>query len=198
MESHCNSADPILAAAYSAIMDVGIRRTTIAEIARRAGVSRMTVYRAYDDLEAVVSALLTSELVALISRVQARLAHLPQARERLARGSVAVVTELAAHPLMRRVLDLDPALLLPFVVDRLGSTQRAALAAIAAELRAGLADGSVRALDVEVAAVSLLLTVQSFVLAARILAADPHATQLHDELHRLVDAYLRPELAGAP
>ena len=45
--------DPLLAATRDCVMDVGLKRTTLADVARRAGVSRMTVYRQYGDLSAI-------------------------------------------------------------------------------------------------------------------------------------------------
>ncbi len=41
--------DQILDAARSCVLDFGLRRTTLAEVARRAGVSRPTVYRRWPD-----------------------------------------------------------------------------------------------------------------------------------------------------
>ena len=40
-------ADAYLDAARDCILDVGWRRTTLTEVARRAGVSRMTIYRTW-------------------------------------------------------------------------------------------------------------------------------------------------------
>ena len=55
MTSHRHIAlDPLLSAARDCVMDVGFRRTTLADVARRAGVSRMTVYRQYGDLASIV------------------------------------------------------------------------------------------------------------------------------------------------
>jgi AcrR family transcriptional regulator len=170
-------------------MDVGLKRTTLADIARRAGVSRMTVYRQYADLQTIVSELLTCELVALIDRSRAAVEGLPTARERLVEAGVRTVEELAHHPLYRRVLDLDPELLLPLVVDRFGSTQKAAIDLVAAQVAEGQRDGSVRAdVDPQLAATCLQLTAQSFVFSARVVEGQP----VGPELRHLLDAYLRP------
>jgi AcrR family transcriptional regulator len=191
MTSQCHNdveLDPVLAAARGCVMDVGFKRTTLADVARRAGVSRMTVYRQYGDLQAIVSALLTCELVALIDRTRIAVAGLPTARERLVEATVGTVEELVHHPLYRRVLDLDPELLLPLVVDRFGSSQRAAIDVMAEQVVAGQDDGSVRAVDPQLAATCLLLTAQSFVFSARVVEGRPVAA----ELRHLLDSYLQP------
>lgn len=188
--------DLVLSAARASVLDVGLRRTTLAEVARRAGVSRMTVYRQYGDLGSLVSALLTAELLALIDAAAEEVARRPTARERLVEAGVLVVERLAVHPLWCRVLDLDPELLMPLVVDRFGATQRAAVALVALQVVEGQQDGSVRAdVDPSLAATCLLLAAQSFVFSARILAAEAKSEASGGELRRLLDAYLRPEPA---
>jgi AcrR family transcriptional regulator len=193
MESqrHALPLDPILDAARACVLDVGLRRTTLADVARRAGLSRMTVYRQYGDLGAIVSALLTTELLGLMEGCREDVAGLPTARERLVGAGVLFVERLAAHPLWCKVLDLDPELLLPLVVDRFGSSQRAIVAAVAEEVRHGQTDGSVREGDPELLATCLLLTAQSFVFSARVLAAQHKAESSGAELRRLLDGYLR-------
>ena len=187
--------DLLLAAARACVLDVGLRRTTLADVARRAGVSRMTVYRQYGDLSAIVSALLTSELLGLLHAAQQEAADLPTARERLVQAGVLVVERLACHPLWCKVLDLDPELLLPLVVDRFGSTQRAAVELVAAQVTQGQRDGSIRPGDPQLLATCALLTAQSFVFSARVIAAEHKSEQTGAELRRLVDGYLRPEQA---
>ena len=183
----------MLAAARACVMDIGLKRTTLADVARRAGVSRMTVYRQYGDLQTIVSELLTRELVELIDQARCAAAHLPTARERLVEAGVRTVDGLVSHPLYRRVLDLDPELLLPLVVDRFGSTQKAAIALVAEQVQAGQSDGSIRAVDPALAATCLQLTAQSFVFSARVVEGQP----VSDELRHLLDAYLRPAVNGA-
>ncbi|MCA1713285.1 MAG: TetR/AcrR family transcriptional regulator, partial [Actinobacteria bacterium] len=92
------------------------------------------------------------------------------------------------HPLYRRVLDVDPELLLPLVVDRFGSTQQAAIEVVAEQVEEGQRDGSIRAIDPRLAATCLQLTAQSFVFSARVVEGQ----DVLPELRRLLDSYLRP------
>src|SRR3954447_12870484 len=91
------SHDPVLDAARECVLAVGVRRTTFSDVARRAGVSRMTLYRRFGDLEALLSALMTREFGRLVAAaqpengasarhpaVQMALGRAPPARGRLA------------------------------------------------------------------------------------------------------------------
>lgn len=186
-DEETSTANRLLEAAYGCVMDVGLRRTTIADVARRAGVSRMTVYRQHVDLNSLVAALLTRELVAVLDAAAQEVEALPTARERLVEASILVVDRISRHQLYRRVLDVDPELLLPLVVDRFGSTQLAARDVVRRQLEEGLQDGSVRAADTSLQATCILITVQSFVFSARIV----EPLRLSDELRVLLDGYLR-------
>src|SRR5689334_2920197 len=135
------SHDPVLDAARECVLAVGVRRTTFSDVARRAGVSRMTLYRRFGDLEALLSALMTREFGRLVSRAQpSEGAH---ARERAVRMVVTGARRLATDPLFQRLLDVDPELLLPYVTMRRGGMQRMAVAALESALAE--ADGSLRA-----------------------------------------------------
>jgi len=174
----------LLDATQAAILDVGLRRTTLADVARRAGVSRMTVYRQFDDLDSLVAALLTREISALLVAVEEEVHPLDTSRERIVEACVRTVERLREHALYRRLLDVDPEMLLPFVFDRFGSSQQIARDLVADMLAA--ADTSVRDLDVESAATAILLTCQSFVFGARVIGQ----AELK-ELRHVIDGYLR-------
>jgi hypothetical protein len=74
-------------------------------------------------------------------------------------------------------------------VDRFGSTQKAAIDLVAAQVAEGQRDGSVRAdVDPRLAATCLQLTAQSFVFSARVVEGQP----VGPELRHLLDAYLKP------
>ncbi|MBV8444561.1 MAG: TetR/AcrR family transcriptional regulator, partial [Candidatus Dormibacteraeota bacterium] len=95
-------------------------------------------------------------------------------------------------PVVRRVIELDPDLLLPYLVERLGQSQRMALAHFRRLLDEGAADGSIRSVDASTVTYMLQLVVGSVVVAARVTEreADPEAVMR--ELHHLLDAYLAP------
>ena len=179
----------MLDAARDCVLAVGVRRTTFSDVARRAGVSRMTLYRRFGDLEALLAALMTREFGKLVAAAREHAAGLPTTRERVVATVVHGARALADDPLFGRLVDLDPELLLPYVTVRLGGVQKLGVAGLGEELAAR--DGSVRTdAPPEVLASAIELMVRGFVLAAhaeRDPALDPWA-----ELGRAVDGYLKP------
>ena len=181
----------ILDAARKSVLAVGVRRTTLVDIARRAGLSRMTVYRAFPDVNALVAELMTAEFGALIEEATAAARRQASGRERLVSTAVTVARVLPDSPLFRRVVEVDPELLLPYVVHRFGSTQQLALDLLRSWVSEGQADGSIREADPRLLAYGLLMTVQSFVLSAR-LSKSPSRSRALSELTELLDRYLLP------
>jgi AcrR family transcriptional regulator len=184
--------DALLDAAKRCVLVVGVRRTTLAEIARAAQVSRMTLYRRFPDVRSVLAALMTREFSALLRRASAQGMGLPTARERLVVSAAAAIGALSGDKLFRTLLDVDPDLVLPYVVERLGATQLFAEGVVLALLAMGHADGSIRQADPAPQARSILLVVQSFAFSLRPATADVDETALLDEFSHLLDAALRP------
>jgi AcrR family transcriptional regulator len=175
----------VLDAARACVMAVGVRRTTFSDVARRAGVSRMTLYRRFPDLEAVLSALMTREFGVLVQQARdAGHASGATCRDRAVTMVALAAERLHADPLFARLLDVDPELLLPYVTERLGGMQRMAVAGLAAELAED--DGSIRAGEPEALARGVELIARGFVLAR-----DP-GIDAWAELARAVDGYLAP------
>ncbi len=170
-------------------MAVGVRRTTLTDVARRAEISRMTVYRRFPDVAALIQALMTREFSGVLADAVAANAERPTVRERLAHGATDGVVRLSGHPLFLRLLDVDPELLLPYLVQRHGAFQHLVLDAFVALLTEGMEEGSVRRADPEALAAALELCLRGWVLAAR--ADDP------DGLRARATAELRPLLEGA-
>ncbi|GDY30139.1 TetR family transcriptional regulator [Gandjariella thermophila] len=190
----------LLDAARACVLAVGFRRTTLTEVARRAGVSRMTVYRRFPDARSLVAALMTREFRGLLDQaaVEAERAAAGGVRQRLVAATVACVHRLVENPLLRTVLELDPELLLPYLVERIGSTQRLAEQFLRERVVAGHRDGSVRRGDADAQARMLFLTAQAVVLAPRPAISGVAMSTLLDELAHHLDAALRPPADALP
>src|SRR3954467_14213943 len=194
MSQRHSEEDPdarLLDAARACVLAVGVRRTTFPDVARRAGVSRMTLYRRFGDLEALLAALMTREFGRLIAGAREHAAALPTTRERVVATVVHGARALAGDPLFGRLVDLDPELLLPYVTVRLGGVQRIAVAGTTQDLTVGGQEGAGRTdQPAEVLAATIELMVRGFVLAAH--AERGPALDPWSELSRAVDGYLRP------
>jgi AcrR family transcriptional regulator len=184
-----SAADLALDAARDSILDVGWSRTTLTGVARRAGVSRMTIYRKWPDMGTLLADLMTREWAGLVHVDTAG----ADARERLVRSGVATVRAIRANPLFTRIVELDPELLLPYLLDRPGRSQRLVVDVIAEQIRAGQARGEVRPGDPTLLARSIVLACHGFTLSAQTMTGGKvTAARLDDELATLLDGYLRP------
>src|SRR6476646_10337286 len=120
--------DAYLDAAREAILAVGWSRTTLTDIARRAGVSRMTLYRRWPDTQTLLADLMTREWGEV---VQGAAPDDADTLDRIARGIVATVQALRDNALLRRIVDVDPEVLLPYLLDRRGRSQEMVADALA-------------------------------------------------------------------
>ncbi|MEU5879341.1 TetR/AcrR family transcriptional regulator [Spirillospora sp. NPDC047279] len=190
--------DTVLDAARDCVLAVGVRRTTLTDIARRAGVSRMTLYRRWPDVRTIVADLMTREWVEIAAAVRPP-SDGGGVRERLVTSLVEGVRTFRAHPLLRKIVEVDPELLLPYVLDRRGASQEAFLELFETAIEAGHADGTIRPGHPARQARALLLVVQSFALSGRTmfdpgLPGDPElgAEAFDAELRHILERTLAP------
>jgi AcrR family transcriptional regulator len=164
-----NPRDGYLDAARACILDVGWRRTTLTEVARRAGVSRMTIYRTWSDMSQLLGDLMTREWGAVVADAAAGHTTGPDQAgsiERIVGTAVRAVQALRDNELFVRIVELDPELLLPYLLARRGRSQQAILDLVADQLRQGQSVGEVRDGDPDVLSRALLLTTHGFALSA--------------------------------
>lgn len=110
----------IIEAAYELFVTFGLRRTTIEDIAKRAGVGRPTVYRRFGDKDTIVQAVLIRESRRLIMNVGATVAQVRPVSRLLIQSFVIGVRTVSQHPLLQRLLDSEPELILPYLTLRAG------------------------------------------------------------------------------
>jgi AcrR family transcriptional regulator len=181
-------SDRILDATASCVLAYGVERVTLAEIARRAGVSRPTVYRRFPDTRSILAALLTMRITHALDDVPSR----GVGRERLVARIVAIAECLRRDDVIMAILHQTPELAMTYLSERLGTSQQILLDTVAGELKAAQDDGSVRGGDVrQLAAMSLLIT-QSTILSAQMVEPILDASALAIELAYSLNGYLKP------
>jgi AcrR family transcriptional regulator len=184
-----SAADLALDAARASILDVGWSRTTLTGIARRAGVSRMTIYRKWPDMRTLLADLMTREWGGLVQVDTSGAGAL----ERLVRSGVATVRSIRSNPLFTRIVELDPELLLPYLLERPGRSQRLVVDVIADQVRAGQATGEIRDGEPGLLARSIVLACHGFTLSTRTMTGGRVTeARLDTELATLIESYLRP------
>ncbi|MCF6524979.1 TetR/AcrR family transcriptional regulator [Streptomyces sp. JJ36] len=194
-------ADALLDAAHQCIAAFGLRRLTLTDVARRAGVSRPTVYRRWRDIHTLVADLLTREVRSVLLTAAEEAGRPPQpgrTRERLVRLAAGLLPTLRSHPLLSRILETEPEALVTYTFQRLGSSQRGALELLRPEIAAGQADGSIRAGAPEELARMVMLLVQTAATSWRLVDDVLPLDRLTGELRHLLDAYLRPGGTDGP
>ena len=182
--------DLYLDAARACILDVGWRRTTLTEVARRAGVSRMTIYRTWGDMQTLLGDLMTREWAGVVTE---QVTDGGPAIQRITDAIVGTVQQLRQNELFVRIVELDPELILPYLFSRRGRSQDAILELTVAALREAQAAGEVRAGNPELMARAMLLAAHGFVLSAHTMVGDEVSLDdLDDELRRALTRGLLP------
>ncbi|MGV9668761.1 TetR/AcrR family transcriptional regulator [Nocardia niigatensis] len=141
----------ILDAANDQFQRLGIHRSTMEDVARQAGVSRITVYRRFATKEELVEQVILRELGLYFTRFLVDIAAAPNVGERVVRGFVSSLGALRGNPMIHALITAEPdrsistligdssratAIVREFVASQLLSEQRAGN--VATELRVEL------------------------------------------------------------
>ncbi len=196
-----NDADPdprsdYLDAARACILDVGWRRTTLTEVARRAGVSRMTIYRTWADMPTLLGDLMTREWEGVVDSAvgtAVRTAGGLDSVEALVEIVVRTVRLLRENELFVRIVEVDPELILPYLLSRRGRSQDHILGLTAAAIETAQAAGTVRAGNPVAIARGLVLAAHGFVLSVHTMVDEQAGeAEMDAELTTLLTRALLP------
>lgn len=91
----------------------GVSRSTMDEIARRAKVARVTLYRRFPGKDALIDAVMVRELRRFFMDLEAALAPFDDVEDRFVEGFVFVLGAIRNHKLLQRVLESEPETILP-------------------------------------------------------------------------------------
>ncbi|HXJ66854.1 MAG TPA: TetR family transcriptional regulator [Actinomycetota bacterium] len=108
----------ILHAAFDALEDFGLSRTTVEDVAQRAGLSRQTVYRYFPSKDALIVSLVAREEEAFIAGVRDAIEGHEELGPAIANGVAFVLRFAREHPLLDRLVSTDPVAFLPYLTTR--------------------------------------------------------------------------------
>jgi AcrR family transcriptional regulator len=186
--------DRVAAAGLAEFAEHGIRRTSMEDVARRAGVSRMTVFRRFRSKRGLVEAVIAREVRRGMEELDMLWDGAETLEERLVEGFAFAGRYVREHPLFDGLLRSEPETLLPPLTIDGGPVLGLYRTLIAKRLRAEVDAGRAETSDVDGVAeviarlaISLLLTRDG-----KITVDDP------DSVVRLVNLVLLPMLQPLP
>lgn len=166
----------------------GVHGVTIAELARRAGLSRPTIYRSWNDADDVVRAALLRRVAVILEQFPTHATDRGELVDDVLRFSAL----FRSDDVYGRLLDEEPEAFTRYTLQRVGSSQRLILSWLATAICAAQPGGSVRLGDPEEIAVMLLLIAQSAVLSHGTVSELLSEESWERELRAALDGLLRP------
>jgi AcrR family transcriptional regulator len=132
----------ILDGALAEVAAQGARRTTVDDVARRAGVGRVTVFRRMGTKDELLERLFAREVRRFLREVDAALDGVGDPAERVAEAFVACVRAGVEHPLVSRLARLEPGVALERLAQGSPSPLDLGRAYVAARIEADRAGGA--------------------------------------------------------
>jgi AcrR family transcriptional regulator len=125
----------ILDAAFEQFCLIGIRRSSMEDVARRAKVGRVTIYRRFESKDRLVSALLWRETRVAIAKVEAAAKGVEDVEDRFVEGFLAGMRAVRGHPLLVALLATEPEAALPLLTPKAAGGFELARSFMATEIR---------------------------------------------------------------
>ncbi len=108
----------ILDSVISWAAETGLRKLSMDEVARRAHVGRATLYKHFPRRDALIDAVVKTELDNFFAQVQAAVEQYDDPEDRLIHGFARAYRLLSGHPAVAPILTLNPELFVPYVIAK--------------------------------------------------------------------------------
>lgn len=181
----------VLDAAYEEFSLVGIHRTTMEDVARRAGVSRVTVYRHVANKDALVEQVLRREFQRYAARYVADMQAAESAVDRIVGGYLSTIRAMRHNPLLSGLLTVELDALVSSMAGSAEHVLSMARLFIAYLLRAEQSAGEIADhVDVDVVADLMVRVAVSYVL----IPSDVVDLDDHEATEAMVRGFLLPML----
>jgi TetR/AcrR family transcriptional repressor of uid operon len=150
-------ATRVLDGAYEQFCRMGIRRSTMEDVARRSGVSRITVYRRFASKDVLVEHVVRREFRRYFDQFLRDIRQADTAADRVVVGFVSALRAIRHNPLIGGLMASEPDVLVPSMISDGGRTLATVQRFVAGQLRRERDAGNVAA-DVDVELVAELMT----------------------------------------
>jgi TetR/AcrR family transcriptional repressor of uid operon len=181
----------VLDAAYEQFCRMGIQRSTMEDVAKRAGLSRITVYRRFATKDTLVEHVVRREYRRYFDRFLVEIKQAETVADRVVLGFVSSLRAIRGNPLIGGLIATEPGLLASSMITDDGRTLATVREFVAGQLRHEQHAGNVSTqLDVDVVAELMVRVSASF------LAIPSQVVDLDDDeqLATLARRYLVPML----
>jgi len=193
VEDDDETSTGILDAAFELFCHIGVQRTTMEDVARRAGVSRITVYRRFATKSALVDHVVRRQIRRYFDRFLVDIEKATTAAERVVVGFVSSLRAVRHNPLIRGLMAADPNALIPTTIGDNGRTFATVQTFVAGQLRREQQAGNVaEAVNVDIVAELMVRVCASFlVIPSRVVDLDDDE-QLADLARQFLVPMLQP------
>ena len=188
-------ADPVTTAILdAAVVEFerhGFRRVALDDVARRAGVSRMTIYRRFAGRDELVTAVIDRENAVLFTEIAAELKNAGPQSNYYVEAFTSAIMQLRRHRVLNRVITDEPALTLqlahrhyPAALERMADALRVIfLVGVASRIGAEAVD-------------ELADTILRYSMMVLLLPS-PHPLATADDIRAFARAHFLPSLPAA-
>jgi len=183
----------ILDAAYEQFCRMGIRRSTMEDVARLAKVSRITVYRRFDAKDMLVEHVVRREFRRYFDQFLIDIEQADTAADRVVLGFVSSLRAIRGNPLIGGLIATEPDLLIPSMMAGGGQTLATVQKFVAGQLRREQRAGNVSGrLDVDLVAEMMVRISTSFLAIPSAIIDLDDDTQLTAVARRFLVPMLEP------
>ncbi|WP_433510343.1 TetR/AcrR family transcriptional regulator [Nonomuraea sp. CA-143628] len=188
----------ILDAAYEQFCRMGIRRSTMEDVARLAKVSRITVYRRFDTKDTLIEHVVRREFRRYFDQFLIDIEQAGTAADRVVLGFVTSLRAIRGNPLIGGLIATEPDLLVPSMTADGGQTLATVRHFVAGQLRSEQRAGNVSSgLDVDLVAEMMVRISTSFLTIPSTIINLDDDEELAAVARRFLVPMLEPPAAGS-
>ncbi|WP_461424109.1 TetR/AcrR family transcriptional regulator [Ketobacter sp.] len=180
----------ILDSARSLYIEFGLRRTTMEDVAKRAGMGRATLYRRFSEKDQLFKAVILRDLQRHIVIIEKEIAQVPSALDGLLEAFIRFSMLVHSNELLQRLLKSEPDHVLPYLTTDFEIIMTFACQYLSMQIDRGQQLGHIRQVPLLMLSEMIMRLTQSLMLSPKgVIYPGDEAS-----LRTFTETYLRPFL----